>query len=103
MPKGPAELPVAWLHYGEEEPFEFHVSICAEAISPTSAGHSGKKQWLLRTVAFGLRLGAVAHPQSRQEGDSACRGYADPGFLSCSWIVCDQTPPALRLLEPLLH
>ena len=97
--KGSTELPVSWLLSGEEEQLEFHVSICAGAISPTSAGRSDWRQCLLRTEAFELRLGAVAHPPSRQGGGSECPGCACLGFHSCSWSVCDQ----MRLLEPLLH
>ena len=45
----------------------------------------------------------VAPPLSKQGIDSGCPGCAGLGFLSCSWTVCDQMTPALRLLEPLLH
>ena len=41
MLKGSPKLSVSWLLSGEEEQFEFHVSICAEAISLTSVGRSG--------------------------------------------------------------
>ena len=52
MPKTSAKLPVSWLLSGEEEQFEFHVSVCAEAISPTSAGHSGWMRCPLHTAVF---------------------------------------------------
>ena len=47
-----AELPVSWLLSAVEEQFEFHASICAEAISPTYAGHSGWMRCLLHTAVF---------------------------------------------------
>ena len=49
---------------------------------------------VLRIEAFALRLGAVAHPLSRQEGESECRLVAVPRFRFCSAKVCDQMPPA---------
>ena len=45
--EGSAKLPVSWLLSGEEEQVEFHVSICAGAISPASAGHSSWMRCLL--------------------------------------------------------
>ena len=79
-----------------EERFGSRVSICAEAIPPTSADW---RQCLLRTEAFELRLRAVAHPLSRQEGDSECPVVAVPRFHFCDTRVCDQMPPVPRLRE----
>ena len=62
---GLAGLPVSQLLSGERELSGFRVSTSVEAISPTSAARSDWWQCLLRTEAFELRLGAVAHPLSR--------------------------------------
>ena len=98
-PTDVAEPLVPWLPSKVEERFGSRVSICAEVISPTKADRSDWKQCLLRTEAFELRLGAVAHPLSRQEEDSECPVVAVPRFRVCSARVCDQMPPALRLRE----
>ena len=52
VPKGLAELAVSWLLSGAEEQLEFHVSICAGAISPTSVAHSDWMRCLRRTAVF---------------------------------------------------
>ena len=90
VPSGWVELPVSWLLSGEEEQFEFHVSIFDEAISLTSAGRSGWMRCLLHTAVCEWQQGVVARPPSRQEVDSECPGDASLGFHSC-------------LLELLLH
>ena len=71
---------------GEEEQFEFHVSTCAGAISPTSAGHSGWMQCLPHAAVFECGPGVVACP--------------------CLWCdslrsndACAASPPAAALEE----
>ena len=103
VPMDLAELPVPWLLSAVEERFGSHVSICAEVMSQTSADRSDQRQCLLRTEAFGLQLGAVAHPQSRQEGDIECPVASVPQFRFCNVRVCDEMPPARRLRELLQH
>ena len=46
---GLAALLFSWLFSDKEEQFEFHVSTCAEAISPTAAHRSDQQQCPLRT------------------------------------------------------
>ena len=94
-----AELLLPWLLSAVEERFGSRVSICAGVISPTSAARSNWRQRLRRPEVFELRLGAVAHPLSRQEGDNECPVVAIPQFRFCSARVCDQMPPAVRLSE----
>ena len=50
-----AELLLPWLLSAVEERYGFHVSACAEVISPTSAARSDWKQRLLCTEAFDKR------------------------------------------------
>ena len=64
-PKGSAELLVSWLLSGEEEQFEFHMSICAEPISPTSAGRSGWMRCILQCASDGRVWSPVRRPDKK--------------------------------------
>ena len=85
--------------------FVSRVSICAKVISPTSADRSDWRQCLPRAEAFGLRLGAVAHPQSRQEVDIECPVVAVPRFRFCGVgglrpnAACAASPRAANATE----
>ena len=102
VPMDLAELPVPWLLSAVEERFGSRVSICTEGISSTSAARSDRRQCLLRTGAF-VRLGAVAHPLSRQEGDlelPRCRNFVSMReFAIKCRLRCDTGPHYVRGLR----
>ena len=75
--------------------FEFHLSICAGAISPTPFGRSDWMQCLLRAAVFALRLGVDARLLSEREVDCEGAGCVIAKFR---FIVYDQMTPARRLL-----
>ena len=94
VPMDLAELPVPWLLSAVEERFGSRVSICTEAIFVDISCPFRPEAMSCCVLEHFVRLGAVAHPLSRQEGDLGlprCRNFVS---IKCR-LRCD-TGPALR-------
>ena len=75
-------LPATLRPNAEGEPSDFHVSTCAEVISPTPVGLCGRTQCLLHTAVFEWRPGEVAHLRSKRGDDRVCQSQMFWNFVS---------------------